>query len=309
MIEARKYKRLELHHKNVHDEIQPGTLVLLRNFNKKNKRGFAHKLLGTYSGHFTVRARFRNTIWCSPSMPIMGANNIPFQPLLKTHITDAAPCNTALAYPIDERHGKHLEKFYSNHTVPSAKVLKYQDDLESDKGEYYQSGWVLQDWEEELDDDSNNNEELENEDDIPEDVLTDIVKHNKDVSELATIRKKKPKNNKNVRFLITKWKLKCSKVGTGTPCYAQKIVSSNVDFSDVTYRYTLRCPDYNAATGHREERIETNFKPSVLCKTFVNQYNVPTRCCCNKCKVGLNHCKLVDCQMCTHPVDKSKKNY
>ena len=309
MIEARKYKRLELHHKNVHDEIQPGTLVLLRNFNKKNKRGFAHKLLGTYSGHFTVRARFRNTIWCSPSMPIMGANNIPFQPLLKTHITDAAPCNTALAYPIDERHGKHLEKFYSNHTVPSAKVLKYQDDLESDKGEYYQSGWVLQDWEEELEDDSNNNEELENEDDIPEDVLTDIVKHNKDVSELATIRKKKPKNNKNVRFLITKWKLKCSKIGTGTPCYDQKIVSSNVDFSDVTYRYTLRCPDYNAATGHREERIETNFKPSVLCKTFVNQYNVPTRCCCNKCKVGLNHCKLVDCQMCTHPVDKSKKNY
>ena len=306
MIEARKYKRIELHHKNVHDEIQPGTLVLLRNFNKKNKRGLAHKMLGTYSGHYTVRARFRNTIWCSPSMPIMGANSTPFQPLLKTHITDAAPCKTALAYPIDERHGKHLEKFYAEHTVPSAKFLKYQEGLESDEGEYYQSGWSLQEWIDELDDEEE--EKLEDEDSLPDDVLNDIANHNKTVGGVLNIKKNKVGSNKKVKFLKPKWKLQCSKIGTNTPCYEQKIVSNNVDFSNVTYKYTLRCPEYNAATGHREERIETDFTPSILCKTFVNQYNVPTRCCCNKCKVGLNHCVLVDCHMCTHPIDKSKKN-
>ena len=304
MIEARKYKRLELHHKSVHDDIQPGSLVLLRNFNKKNKRGFAHKLLGTYSGHFTVRARFGNTIWCSPSMPIMGANQIPFQPLLKTHITDATPCKTALAYPIDQKHGKYLEKFYSEHTIPTTKVLKYHEGMESDEGEYYQSGWNMEDWNEDLEEE----EEVEKDEEVPKEIWNIILRYHKQINTAPNVESKKKKNNvNNVRFSLPKWRFKCSKIGTNAPCITQKIVAHNVDFSNVAYKYTLRCSDLNAAIGHREERIEPNFKPSVLCRTFVNQYNVPTRCSCNKCKIGLSHCKLTDCELCTHPIDKSKR--
>ena len=303
MIEARKYKRLELHHKSVHDEIQPGSIVLLRNFNKKNKRGYAHKLLGTYSGHFTVRARHGNTIWCSPSMPVLGANKIPFQPLLKTHITDATPCNTALAYPIDQKHGKYLEKFYSEHTVPTTKVLRYQEGQESDEGEYYQSGWNLEDWDGDLEEEE---AELEKDEDVPQEVWNIIANYHSKLNEVPKVEKKRKKKMRTVKFSLPQWKFKCSKIGTGEPCLTQKIVAHNVDFSNVAYKYTLRCADLNAAIGHREERIETNFKPSVLCRTFVNQYNVPTRCNCNKCKIGLSHCNLTDCDLCTHPIDKNR---
>ena len=125
--------------------------------------------------------------------------------------------------------------------VPSRKVLRYHENLESEEEEgFFQSGWVLEDWTEELAEE----DELENDDeDDPVEVKAVIRAHHRFVNNFVKeekyshtslgVKRVKKSKSKKVRFEKEIWKMDCSMIGTGKPCVEQ---AKKVKFSKVAYK-------------------------------------------------------------------------
>ena len=298
MLEARHYPEQGKVHKNVTDKMVAGSVVLVRDFRHKTRRGLAHKLLQRYKGSYTVRARSGSSLWISPTIPIISPNKQYVQPVIRVHVSNCKLSNHPMSHPIDNTHTGYLKKFFNQHILPPLTVIDYREELEDDDDdEHYQSGYFITNWQEIADEEE---EEKALEDDIPNEIQTRLLKwaEQEERHNIRMIEKQRenPRSNK-VQWNHTVGRIYCRKIGQDSHC-------NKVKFTETASKFNIRCPEYNCGLGHREQQITLNDNSSYLCRCFTNQLGISTRCTCSKCKIGSQSCYYTDCDECTHPANK-----
>ena len=302
MLQARKYAGPGKVHKNATDKMIAGSVVLVRDFRHKTRRGLAHKLLQRYKGSYTVRARSGSSLWVSPTIPIISPNKQYVQPIIRVHVSNCKLSKHPLSHPIDNTHTGYLKKFFDNHILPPLTVIDYREELEDDTEEdHYQSGYFMTNWGEIADEDE---EEEALEEDIPAEIQTRLL-HWQEQEERHNIRvlrnqHRNATSDKHIQWNDTVGRIYCRSIGQDSHC-------KKVKFTDSASWYNIRCPEYNCGLGHREQQITLNDNPSYLCRCFTNQLGVSTRCTCLKCKIGSQSCFYSDCDQCTHPANKKNQ--
>ena len=134
------------------------------------------------------------------------------------------------------------------------------------------------------------------EDDIPIEIQTRLLKwaEQEEIHNIRMIERQRenPRSNK-VQWNHTVGRIYCRRVGQDSHC--------KVKFTETASKFNIRCPEFNCGLGHREQQITLSDNQSYLCRCFINQSGISTRCTCSKCKIGSQSCYYTDCEECTHP--------
>ena len=324
MLDARRYVTNKSCHENATDQIQAGTMVKVRNFRHYNRTGIGHKLLSSYTGDYIVRYRTGSTVIVAPATPFQGLDKMPAVPLLRTHVSDCKLVRQAMHFPDDPRHGKYLLDFYEDHDLPETKIITYETGSQEP---------ILTTWRElpqEIDEEEEGelqahrkyygeeeNDEVTETDEMDPELIAVIRHHKLETNqylhnEWASNRKrmmairrmsKNVKNINRVRFEASADLLQFNEhLPTNKILGREGKRINRVTFDNEIIRYHLRCPNTNYASNHRADRLELNEEPSLLCREFINNRGINTRCTCQPCKIGSNRCKIYSCKECTNKV-------